>query len=227
MPSTGEIKSEKVLVKDIFSRMWFRIPEYQRPYVWGSEEVNDLLDDVTFAMREKPDFEYFLGSFVFQANAAAPENGQEFVENDLLDGQQRMATLLILFAVLRDLAEDDKAKKDCQECIYQEASQYRRIPERTRLVFPIREAVQEFIESYIKAEGGTTRRDELMRLGEEAGDLSVQNMAKAALEIQSFFTDDGKIKPEDLLQFLLNKVLLITIFSRRNSFDWFVSLDCR
>ena len=138
MPSKGEIKSEKILVKNIFSRMWFRIPEYQRPYVWGHEEVNDLLDDLTFAMSEKPDFEYFLGSFVFQSKAAAPENGQEFDENDLLDGQQRIATLLMLFAVLRDLAQDSKAKKDCQECIYQEASQYRRIPERTRLVFAIR-----------------------------------------------------------------------------------------
>jgi uncharacterized protein with ParB-like and HNH nuclease domain len=57
MPSRGEIKSEKILMKDIFSRMWFRIPEYQRPYVWGGEEI----DDLTFAMTEEPDFEYFLG----------------------------------------------------------------------------------------------------------------------------------------------------------------------
>jgi hypothetical protein len=28
----SEIKSAKILVKDIFSTMWFRIPEYQRPY---------------------------------------------------------------------------------------------------------------------------------------------------------------------------------------------------
>ena len=60
MPSQGEIKSEKILVKEIFSRMWFRIPEYQRPYVWGADEIGELLDDLTFAMTEKPDFEYFL-----------------------------------------------------------------------------------------------------------------------------------------------------------------------
>ena len=40
-----EIKSEKILVKDIFSSMWFRIPEYQRPYIWTKDEVNELLDD--------------------------------------------------------------------------------------------------------------------------------------------------------------------------------------
>lgn len=36
-----EIKSEKILVKDIFSSMWFRIPEYQRPYIWTKDEVNE------------------------------------------------------------------------------------------------------------------------------------------------------------------------------------------
>ena len=41
MPTKGEIKSEKILLKDIF-KMWFRIPEYQRPYVWGYEEINDF-----------------------------------------------------------------------------------------------------------------------------------------------------------------------------------------
>jgi uncharacterized protein with ParB-like and HNH nuclease domain len=35
MSSRDEIKSDKVLVKQIFSGMWFQIPEYQRPYVWG------------------------------------------------------------------------------------------------------------------------------------------------------------------------------------------------
>ena len=89
MPNEHKIKSEKILVKDIFSTMWFRIPEYQRPYIWSSDEVNELLDDLTFANREKPDHEYFLGSFVFQSKKANASAGQEFDENDLLDGQQR------------------------------------------------------------------------------------------------------------------------------------------
>ena len=229
MPSKGEIKSEKILVKNIFSRMWFRIPEYQRPYVWGHEEVNDLLDDLTFAMSEKPDFEYFLGSSVFQSKAAAPENGQEFDENDLLDGQQRIATLLMLFAVLRDLAQDSKAKKDCQECIYQEASQYRRIPERTRLVFAIREKAQEFIDEYIKAERGTAREDNLVKLIDRTEDLSTQNMAKAVIEIHKFFRDNPNTIPENLLQFLLNKVLLIYVSTEdlEDAFRLFTILNDR
>ena len=98
--------------------MWFRIPEYQRPYVWGYEEINDLLDDLTFAQQEKPDSEYFLGSIVFQSTPAATDLEQKFPENDILDGQQRMTTLLLLLAVIRDLKDDRKTKEKCQEYIY-------------------------------------------------------------------------------------------------------------
>jgi uncharacterized protein with ParB-like and HNH nuclease domain len=229
MPSRGEIKSEKLLVKDIFSRMWFRIPEYQRPYVWGAEEINELLDDLTFAMKEKPEFEYFLGSFVFQSKKPEPTTGQEFEENDLLDGQQRMATLLMLFAVIRDLAQDRRAKEDCQDCIYQEASQYKRIPERTRLVFAIREAAQNFVESYLKADGGTKNEDTLARVGEKSQDLSVQHMAKAVIEMRGFIREHDSLRPEDLLQFLLNKVLLIYVSTEdlEDAFRLFTILNNR
>ncbi|NLH44315.1 MAG: DUF262 domain-containing protein [Planctomycetes bacterium] len=228
MPSRGEIKSEKILVKDIFSRMWFRIPEYQRPYVWGREEIDDLLDDLTFAMAEKPDFEYFLGSFVFQSKPADGD-AQTFDENDLLDGQQRMATLLMLFGVIRDLAKDPQAKKDCQECIYQQASQYRKIPERTRLVFAIREEIQQFINKFIKADGGTQCESDIAKLAERDDSLSVRNMAKAVLELRRFFRENQDIKVEDLLHFLLNKVLLIYVSTEdlEDAFRLFTILNDR
>jgi len=92
MPAKSKIESDKILVKDIFSRMWFRVPEYQSP-TWGQDEVSELLSDLTYAMTEKPESEYFLGSLVFQSKAADPKQGQQFQENDLLDGQQRMTTL--------------------------------------------------------------------------------------------------------------------------------------
>ena len=177
-----EIKSEKILVKDVFSTMWFRIPEYQRPYIWSRDEVNELLDDLTFASKDKPNQEYFLGSFVFQSKKANPASGQMFDENDLLDGQQRMTTLLMLFACMRDLASDAEAKKDCQNSIYQQGSQYRNIPERKRVVFAIRQTVEDFVDEFIKTDTGTNREKELGKIASETRDISVQNMAKAILE---------------------------------------------
>ena len=236
MPSKGEIKSEKILVKDVF-RMWFRIPEYQRPYVWGYEEINDLLDDLTFAKSEKPDSEYFLGSFVFQSKPAAPELGRKFPENDLLDGQQRLATLLLLLAVIRDLVVNSETKEElkeevketCQEFIYQKGSSIKQLPERTRLVFSIRESVQDFINTYIKTVGATVNEEELAKVAERVSDISVQNMAKAVLEIRKFFTNNETIKPEELLTFLINKVLLIYVATENleDAFRLFMILNDR
>lgn len=131
MAVKNEIKSEKILVKDIFSTMWFRIPEYQRPYIWGRDEINDLLDDLTYAQTQKADQEYFLGSFVFQAKRAGAATGLQFDENDLLDGQQRMTTLLMLFACIRDMCADADVQDACISSIFQKGNSIKKIPERS------------------------------------------------------------------------------------------------
>jgi hypothetical protein len=211
MPAKSKIESDKILVKDIFSRMWFRVPEYQRPYVWGQDEVSELLSDLTYAMTEKPESEYFLGSLVFQSKAADPKQGQQFQENDLLDGQQRMTTLCLLFAVIRDITEDIEAKEECQKYIFQKASKYSNIPERTRIVFAIRQEVQQFFEDHVKTDKGTADEESLEALLDKGKDLSVRNMARTVLEVRRFLRTPGGPAPEQLLQFLLNNVLLIYV----------------
>jgi len=211
--------------------MWFRIPEYQRPYVWGNDEVSELLSDLKFAMTEKPDFDYFLGSFVFQSKTATSEIGQEFNENDLLDGQQRMTTLLMLFAVIRDLAEESQAKETCQKCIYQEEDKYRHTPARTRLFFAIREETQSFIENYIQLKSGTDKIDkeeELAQLGRK-DNVSIRNMANGIFVMRKFFHDNSDIKPERLLEFLLNNVLMIYVSTEdlEDAFRLFTILNDR
>jgi len=228
MASTGEIRSEKILIKDIF-KMWFRIPEYQRPYVWGHDEINDLLDDISFAQREKPESEYFLGSFVFQSKPAAPELGNEFPENDILDGQQRMTTLLLLFAVIRDLVDNPKVKRKCQEYIYQESDQIENIPERTRLVYSIRDNVQKYFDDHIKTKGMTNDDESLIKAIERDSDISIQNMARAIMVIRKFFTNSGSVGPEEFLPFLVNKVLMIYVATEdlQDAFRLFMILNDR
>jgi uncharacterized protein with ParB-like and HNH nuclease domain len=230
MANETEIKSEKILVKDIFSTMWFCIPEYQRPYIWSRDEVNELLRDLAFAAKHKPNHQYFLGSFVFQSKKADSHNELEFDENDLLDGQQRMTTLLMLFACIRDMTQDKEAKKDCQNSIYQQGSQYRNIPERNRLVFAIREPVQDFVVKFVRTDGGTTREQELDDLANRGDDTSVRNMAQAILVIRGYFSDpENQISPEELLKFLLNKVLLIYVATQdlEDAFRLFTILNDR
>lgn len=226
----NEIKSEKILVGKIFSEMWFRIPEYQRPYVWGSDQVTELLEDTCYAMLEKPDSEYFLGSFVFQSHKKSSSEGIEFTENDLLDGQQRITTMLLIFSVLRDRVSDEEAAAGCQECIFQAANKFKRIPERSRIVFEIRQEALDFIEGLSKNIGFTRNDSKIRSYEEKALDISVRNMARAIRLINKFFDEKkDEIKPESYFDFLLNNLLMIYVSTENleDAFRLFTILNDR
>lgn len=70
----------------------FVVPSHQRDYSWTVDEVQQLFDDVADAIDKKGD-SHFLGLLVFLTE------GDHFT---ILDGQQRLATTIIIFAAIRD-----------------------------------------------------------------------------------------------------------------------------
>ena len=95
-----EIKCEKKVIREIFN-MWYCIPDYQRAYVWDTDQVRDLLDDTISAYRENKEAQYFLGSMVLKINEKS-ENNVSYTEYELLDGQQRITTVFLILACMRD-----------------------------------------------------------------------------------------------------------------------------
>lgn len=235
MSSKHEIKSEKILVKDIFSNLWFRVPEYQRPYVWGDDQIDDLLDDLAFALREKPEQDYFLGSFVYQLKRAGSAAGQVFDENDLLDGQQRMTTLFMLFACIRDLSSDPDLREACQASIYQKGNKFHGVPERTRLAFAIRPEVQDFVDNYLKVVDGTNKEDDLLALKNKSSDPSMRNMANAVLKMRQVLNKlvvesaESGFNLSDFYSFICQKVLMIYVSTENldDAFRLFTILNDR
>mgnify|MGYP000856880599 CR=1 FL=1 len=228
MAPGNEIKSDRILLKTVFE-MWFRIPEYQRPYVWGDDQIHDLLDDLTFAATNKPESEYFMGSLVFQAKPADKAAGRPFDENDLLDGQQRLTTILLIMAVLRDLTTNDEIRSTCQSNIFQKANTFKHIPERVRLVFDIRESVKEFLEQFIKKDGGTKDDGPLQDFASQAKDVSVTNMARAIRVIREYLSGPSAMEYGAFFDFLLNKVLMIYVSTEdlEDAFRLFTILNDR
>ena len=84
----------------------FVIPEYQRPYAWGEDEIITLFDDLwEFSIeRTKPDGPktYFLGSIVSFEN----EKG----EKEIIDGQQRITSLFLLLRAVYSKLEHEENK---------------------------------------------------------------------------------------------------------------------
>lgn len=69
-----------------------RIPEYQRPYRWSPPTALQLLDDLSDAQARSNDVPYVLGAVILHE-----QDGWL----DVVDGQQRLLTLRMLFAVLK------------------------------------------------------------------------------------------------------------------------------
>ncbi len=84
-------------LRKVFSSDYeFTIPDYQRPYRWGIDQALQLLDDLEESLGRDSDEPYFLGSLVLVQKSETAY--------DVIDGQQRLTTLSILFSVLRDLS---------------------------------------------------------------------------------------------------------------------------
>jgi len=218
----NKIDSDKIFINKVFE-WWYRVPDYQRPYVWGTDQVTDLLDDVTQWMYARPDSEYFLGSIVLQERH---NNG--ITEFDLLDGQQRLSTCLMIYAVGRDLASDNRLVEHCRDVVFQQEDPYRDIPERLRIIYDIRDDVRDFVLRFIKPNGGTND-DVGLQEATNARDLSVRNMANAVIQIRSFFQQTEAPKVEDFFKFFGNKVLMVYVSSPNldDAFRMFTVLNDR
>jgi len=222
----NQIDSEKLLIKEIFER-WYKIPNYQRPYVWGKDQITDLLDDISYALQQNDKAEYFLGSTVFQT--IKDEDG-EYVEDDVLDGQQRLTTLFLLTATIRDLTSNKNLKETCEKIIYQNANEFDGTPERIRIIFDIRDEVKEFVNLYIKNTNGTADFEKLKTERDKTDDLSIKNMINAIFVIKDYFQDkENKVSVEQFFKFLNNKVILIYVSSEslEDAFRMFTILNSR
>jgi uncharacterized protein with ParB-like and HNH nuclease domain len=222
-----KIESDKLLVREVFNK-WFRIPEYQRPYVWDRDQVIELLDDVMQARNSNPDSQYFLGSMVLQKKEKQ-DGTTNYFEYDLLDGQQRLTTLFLITAVIRDLTppKNTSRLKTCYETIYQMANPDDNIPERLRVVFDIREQVKDFINDFVKEEGATNNEDELkIKVNNKEEDISIRNMSKAILNIREFFKTNSI---DDFFPYLRSNVLMIYVSAEEleDAFRLFTIMNSR
>lgn len=226
----SKIDSDKVLIQTVFSEFWFKVPDYQRAYVWGKDEISELFNDINFSCNHSPDGEYFLGSMVL-CGTMREQNGMKFREYELLDGQQRLTTLMLVLACIRDRTEDDQLKKTCNEMLFQKANTWKKIPQRNRLEYEIRHEVNVFISSIVEIEGSTLNLD--LESSKFKDELSMHNMAASLQVIHDCFNDTDQF-PErknfkKFVEYLLNNVLFIYVATEQldDAFRLFTILNDR
>lgn len=141
-----KIEAKEVKLGKIFSQNFmFKIPIYQRNFSWNYDDFDVLFEDIAESMNAGQK-QYFLGSILLQETLS--ENLFEVV-----DGQQRLTSLAILFAVIRDSVENNKLKEKIQEYLYQSEDSWQDIPAVMRIA-PWKD-LSNLFEKYVYTTNGT------------------------------------------------------------------------
>lgn len=119
-------------VRELFSQDFvFEFPFYQRPYRWRTEHAATLLDDILAACEGPKELDelppYFLGSIVLV------RRDEDDPRVQVIDGRQRLTTLGILLAVLRDMEGAAKIKSTLHEMLFDEEDELHDIKTGPRL----------------------------------------------------------------------------------------------
>lgn len=98
--SSMDFRVKNTVIKNLLSEdRVYNIPRFQRDYSWEEEQcetfLKDLIKQISFSGEEMRASDYFLGTMIFSGAEDSPAV-------DVVDGQQRLTTVTILLAVLRD-----------------------------------------------------------------------------------------------------------------------------
>ncbi|GAA7351851.1 DUF262 domain-containing protein [Helicobacter pylori] len=97
----AKIESKDSYLQDILKdKLYYQIPIYQRPYQWTEENCEKLLDDLFFNYEDDRESDYFCGSLVL---ILISEDSKKAKTYDVVDGQQRLSTFILLEKVLATL----------------------------------------------------------------------------------------------------------------------------
>ena len=72
----------------------FRIPQYQRAYAWGEKQRHDLFDDIEKVHNSGASGSHFMATMVGLRRGKISIAADEFIELEVVDGQQRLRAIL-------------------------------------------------------------------------------------------------------------------------------------
>lgn len=139
---SNKITGKEYPLSKIFSADFeYHIPGYQRPYAWTEEETGILFDDLYEFFQTEAIDNYFLGSIVLIKDENKPYA-------DVIDGQQRLTTLSILFSVMANSFHTEDYRNNCKKYLQEEGNILEGIAAQPRIF--LRDWDQDFFSKYIQ-----------------------------------------------------------------------------
>ncbi|RVU86688.1 DUF262 domain-containing protein [Leucothrix sargassi] len=123
------VETQELTLRHIFEHKFlFNIPSYQRPYVWPEGDVEKLINDIYKAWVAR-DENYFIGTVL----TSIQKDDKDQLVYELIDGQQRTTTLMLIALAFRKAGVDSKL------------SYVATIDTQPRLQFSVRDQVQQLL----------------------------------------------------------------------------------
>ena len=192
-------------------RFRFRLTCFQRAYAWRTEHVVRLLSDLFHAMQQRGNKRrYALGRLMLSQQPGA-------ADTELVDGHQRLLTLTMLFAVLRDL-ETDAVRADALHRLISDDNWGDKDPRRYRII--IQSLPAPLFDRLVQQRGATDNEPEIPR---ESLSESERNILENRECIRSELLAPGTTDQfrRDLADFLLQScyVLAVVVDNQEDAWD--------
>lgn len=196
----------------------FQIPLFQRPYSWTEDKWDTLWEDLMKLYNDEVEGSYFLGAIVTQSIPGTADGISPYL---VIDGQQRLITLTILLAAMRDHLITQKNKELAQELysLYL-TNQYKKNTEEFYKVLPTeddRDTYQTILQDKKTKKEGQTKKDQIY-----ASYNFFKKQLKKPHKEEDFTLDIAKFKAV-----ILERLILVNITSddKDNPYLIFESLN--
>lgn len=107
------------IIQQVFTDKLLRVPDYQRGYSWDKKQLDDLIDDIELLEINQ---EHYTGTLVLhQSNDGykiIDEEGKSLHTYNIVDGQQRLTTIVILLDLISKQLDKIPERKKLSDGIY-------------------------------------------------------------------------------------------------------------
>lgn len=108
------VDAKNLTIENVLTKGSYVIPDYQREFAWGSDNIKELLNDIN---ESGLDENYFIGHMVLQGDF----NGNNF---EVVDGQQRITTITIMLCAIRDILIEKSSSENLDNELKNNMAEY-------------------------------------------------------------------------------------------------------
>ncbi len=205
----AKIESEDSHLRDILKdELYYQIPIYQRPYQWTEKNCEKLLDDLFFNYEDDRESDYFCGSLVL----ILISEDSKVKTYDIVDGQQRLSTFILLAKVLATLYSDlDSKNQEFLQASWSDRHENREKKKKKRLDFDLvgssakkdfQDAL-DFFDNLDASKGKDSKSNDPSK--------SKNNYLKNAICLKNYLREKEIEDINDFIDWLYSNVVFVTI----------------